>query len=206
MIPQVYVEVKLVPNLIYASKLLVAHKQEFDTPSPVQTPPMLTFRSAINLTSDEIKTLSNLYELVNHLVHINDNFLTQFCDAIAWIQGTDEIFISFLSSVTEDRIMVRLVNSILALLCCVLRELPENADLVENIIFNQSVNLISLMKHSNGLLRSRMCMLLRLLGRFSCFSLQSYWSIEMRDTLEELLGDSNDFVRMVREYIFCFKD
>lgn len=41
-------------------------------------------------------------------------------------------------------------------------------------------------------------MLLRMVGRFSCCSLQTVWSSEMKETLHNMLtGDSNEWVRNV---------
>lgn len=49
------------------------------------------------ITSDELITLRSLYELVCHLVHLNDQFLSQFCDAVA-ILGANELLINFISN------------------------------------------------------------------------------------------------------------
>lgn len=50
-----------------------------------------------SLTDDEFRTLLNLYELVCHLVHLSDQFLTQFCDAVA-ILGANELLVKFISN------------------------------------------------------------------------------------------------------------
>lgn len=154
------------------------------------------FSSIGLLSGEDLRTLSSLYELVCHLVHLGTQFLSQFCDAIA-ILGADEIFSYFVATVTEDKTKVRLVNSVIAILCCAIRELPENAELVEKIIFNKHVNIVSLLRHSDCLLRSRMCMLLRLIGRFSCRALQINWSTTIRETMEALVCDSSSTVRNV---------
>jgi len=157
-------------------------------------------RTISGLGSDEIKTLSLIYELVSHLIHLGDSFLSQFCDAVA-ILGADELLINFLSCDSDDTSIIQLTNSVLSLLSCAIRELPENAELIEKIIFDKRINLILLMKHNDSLQRTRICMLLRLLGRFSCYALQNNWTNEIRDTLEALVYDSNEDVRIVREFL-----
>lgn len=56
-------------------------------------------------------------------------------------------------TVSNEPSSIHLVNVVLALLCCALRELPENAELVEKIVFHSDVDLVSLMKNPNNLLR-----------------------------------------------------
>lgn len=67
--------------------------------------------------------------------------------------GTINNFINFGFLVTGNSASVRLANAVLALLCYSLRELPENAELVEKIIFNKNLDLVSLMQHKNSLLK-----------------------------------------------------
>lgn len=116
-IRNVFVEVKLVPNLVYASKLLChrrqflcdkranahqdnVHQQEevLSAPSPQNTtqPIRLCLNLTSILTAEDVKTLSSLYELVCHLIHMNDSFLTQFCDALA-ILGASNLLVQFIS-------------------------------------------------------------------------------------------------------------
>lgn len=109
-IKNVYVEVKLVPNLVYASKLL-CHRRQYlsdktksqpeeivNTPSPQNTtqPIVLGQNLSSILLPEEVKTLSSLYELICHLIHLNDSFLTQFCDALA-ILGASNLLVQFIS-------------------------------------------------------------------------------------------------------------
>lgn len=60
---------------------------------------------------------------------------------------------TFTITVNNEPTSLRLVNLVLALLCCALRELPENAELVEKIVFHPNVDIVSLMKNPNNLLR-----------------------------------------------------
>lgn len=213
-IRNVFVEVKLVPNLVYASKLL-CHRRQFlydkrnannnntpeeilNAPSPQNTtqPIRLCLNLTSILTEEDIKTLSSLYELVCHLIHMNDSFLTQFCDALA-ILGASNLLVQFISGATQDPNSIRLVGTLLAILSYTLREMPENADLVEKIVFDEKMDLLVFLRHSNNLLKYRTCMLLRLLGRFSCYTLQTKWSKEMGVAMENLLTDPDEQTRKV---------
>lgn len=197
LIKTVYAEVKLVPNLMFASKLLMSTKSISDSNSSV--PPVASNKNAIRpvseLTKDEIVTASRLYELICHLVHLKEQFLSQFCDAVVILSG-DDLLINFLNHDFKNKNTVRITNCVIALLCCILRELPENADLVEKIIFSSKLDLIRLMKHEDQLLRMRLCMLFRLLGRFSLRGLQNIWTSEVRKIIESFVVDKNEEVRM----------
>jgi fused len=100
-------------------------------------------------------------------------------------------------AVNKNAHNTRLVCNILALLGCALREMPENAELVENIVFDGRIDLAALMKNENELIRLRSCILLRLLGRYCCYSLKSVWKASIRETMEALLYDSSADVRNV---------
>ncbi|XP_061398261.1 serine/threonine-protein kinase fused-like [Musca vetustissima] len=190
-INKVYIDCKIVPNLMYASKLLIYERLANDsiTSLPRQ------IRTVNYMREEEIKCISRLYELVCHLVHLNLQFLNQFCDAVA-ILSANEFLINFLNQDFKNSHALRIATNILALLCCVLRELPENAELVEKIIFSPKVDLSSLMQSNNDLLRLRICMLLRLLGRYSLRALQAAWSTDVREAIELLSEDNNEDVKV----------
>jgi hypothetical protein len=124
-----------------------------------------------------------------------------FCDAMAIIHGLDFFFRSFIvSSIknNENANAIRLTSNILALICVILQELPENSKLIENIIFNENVDLCKFFQHKNSKVRLRACMMLRLLGRFCCFALQNHWTIELSNVInKELTKDSDEEVRNV---------
>lgn len=98
-------------------------------------------------------------------------------------------------TVNENNFSIRLASAICSIFCAILKQLPENAKLIENVIFNGQVNLESLLKHGNSLIRYRAVMLLRLLGRFCCYSLQNIWNTELNEILDVLICDSDDDVR-----------
>ena len=188
---------------MYASKLLIYQRPVDDSTAslPQSHNPQRKIRSVSELNNEEIKCAARLYELICHLVLIKQQFLTQFCDAVA-ILAADELLINFFNQDFKNIYALRIANCILALLCCVLRELPENAELVEKIIFSAKVDFLKLLKHPSDLMKLRMCMLMRLLGRFSLRALQNSWSTAMKQAVEDLADDNNLEVKEVG--IHCF--
>nr|pir gene fused protein - fruit fly (Drosophila melanogaster) [Drosophila melanogaster]AAA82044.1 serine-threonine kinase Fused [Drosophila virilis] len=183
----VYIDVKLVPNLMYACKLLLSQRHLTDSAAslPAGTGVSLsrTVRSCSDLSAEEMSTACSLYELVCHLVHQQQQFLTQFCDAVA-ILAVNDMFINFLTHDFKDSRPVRLASCMLALFCCVLRELPENAELVEKIVFDSRLQLAVLLQSRHHLLRQRACQMLLLLARFSLRGVQCIWSGELKSALQ----------------------
>lgn len=90
-----------------------------------------------------------------------------------------------------------MAGTLLAVLNCTLREMPENAELVVKIVFDEKINLLQFLGHSNRLLRLRTCMLVRILGRFSCSALQTKWTAELWVALEALLTDTDEQIKKV---------
>ncbi|KAH8345171.1 hypothetical protein KR059_007300 [Drosophila kikkawai] len=192
LIRNVYVDVKLVPNLMYACKLLLSHRQLSDSAAsaPLTAGSLnRTLRSIPELTIEELETACSLYELVCHLVHQQQQFLSQFCDAVA-ILAANDLFLNFLTHdfrhSDSDSASVRLAGCLLALMGCVLRELPENAELVERIVFHPRLHFAELLQSRHHLLRQRSCQLLRLLARFSLRGVQRIWNVELRFALQQL--------------------
>lgn len=54
-----------------------------------------------------------------------------------------------------------------------------------------------MLTNENPILRSRSCMLLRLMGRFCCKSLRLFWNKELKNDIETLAFDSCQKVRSV---------
>ncbi|KAJ9592269.1 hypothetical protein L9F63_001165, partial [Diploptera punctata] len=189
---QVYLEVKIVPNLVYASKLLARRKgYDSDDPMPPQCP-------VSDLSADELQALECMYLLLCNLVHTNEHFLLQFCDSVVILNATTLLQQLLLL----DRRKIRVVTDLVAILCHILRELPENASLVEQIIFTKGlkgsagVDIIRMLTHHSPTLKSRTCALLQLLGRYSCQALRSNWNMRLREELENLQHDSSHIVEM----------
>lgn len=50
--------------------------------SPINTPQVNSYKSLADLNDGDLKALDYTYLLICHLVHLNNQFLTQFCDAV----------------------------------------------------------------------------------------------------------------------------
>lgn len=99
-----YLDIKVIPNLIYASKLLVRTRETNEsssddtTPTPTNSPiPCLQqntsekYRSMSDLSADELQTLEYIYLIICRLVHHEEQFANQFCDAILILNATSLI-------------------------------------------------------------------------------------------------------------------
>ncbi|XP_023021946.2 STKc_STK36 domain-containing protein fused [Leptinotarsa decemlineata] len=212
-IKKVYLEVKLVPNLVYATKLLVREHYEnqdstsSDSSSPIDSPlpKSETYRRLSELCDEDVQALEYIFLLVSHLVHTSDDFLLQFCDAIVVLSIYP--LLGILLSLTCKR-KVRVVADLLAILSQLLRKLPENCDIVEKIlIFTQSkdternkINFVDLLRHSSHLLRERTCLFILLMSKnLPENSVKLFWDTNVRETLEALVYDSIETVRNAAE-------
>jgi hypothetical protein len=147
----------------------------------------------IQFNDQELKTLSSIYDLVVFLVHSGETFLHMLCDAMA-ILDLDHLFRSFIIGGNEkdSKDAIRLTCSIIALICVILQDLPENSKLIEKIIFHDDIKLTILLRHNVPKVRLRTCHMLRLLGRFCCYALHSYWNSELSMIIHtELVGDED---------------
>lgn len=231
---QVFLDIKVIPNLIYASKLLVKYKHvagtssSDTTPTPTNTPlPSIqavseNYRSMSDLSADDLQALEYIYLLICRLVYHEDQFINQFCDAVMLLNVTSLIqqflllcmynlalfyYCKFIIFLLTAKRKLRVVTDIIAIFTQVLKKFPENAELVEKVLFSTPVNsslqpncpidIVHLLRHSNPLLRARVCYLLRLLAKFSCRTLQTAWNVRMQETLEALVYDSIENVRNV---------
>lgn len=67
-----------------ASKLVIKQKNVLDSTesSSSESPQPNGYKSLNDLTDDDLKALEYTYLLICHLVHLNEQFLIQFCDAV----------------------------------------------------------------------------------------------------------------------------
>ena len=123
-IKRVYLDVRVVPNLVYAMKLLMM--QEQDDEAAAET----AIRSASTLSADELQAIECTVLLLCRLVYVQEHFLTQFCDAVYIVSG-----IPLLQQLmTLEKRKPRVVAYLVAILNNVLRSQPENAELVERVV------------------------------------------------------------------------
>ncbi|XP_044264417.1 serine/threonine-protein kinase fused [Tribolium madens] len=184
-IKKVYLEVKLVPNLIYSSKKIM---KVFDSSSDE------TYKDVSDLTEDDFQALECIYVLLTHLVHLDNEFLSQLCDSIA-VLNVYSILKSFLL-ICKSRL--QLVMDLLAILTHVLRVFPENFELIDRIVLNEgkTVNFVELLRHNNPLMQERTCFFLLFLGKHSpANKMEVFWNETVRETLEALMYDSIGSVR-----------
>ncbi|KAK3924318.1 Serine/threonine-protein kinase 36 [Frankliniella fusca] len=191
-IKEVYGIVKVVPNLVYASNLLTRQRNsDIENDSAARS-----LRPVAGLGADELHAMECIYLLLCNLTHMCDYFLAQFCDAVVILDG-----VALLKQLLlVGRRKPRIVADLLAILAHILRALPENASLVEEIVLctaegEKGKDLSSILKSKCPLIKSRCCHLLRQLGICSCRALQNAWTSQLRSDLEKLLEDSSELVQ-----------
>lgn len=81
-----YVQVKLIPNLMYACKLItrINDASSNTTPSPRTSPSFAgpTYKLLDDINDEELNAIENILLLVCHLAHLDNIFLNQVCDSI----------------------------------------------------------------------------------------------------------------------------
>lgn len=127
-IERVYLDVRVVPNLVYAIKLLMSERSDNEL-NATNTLNVGT-RSASSLSADELQALECAMLILCRLVYIENQFLMQFCDAIYIVNGMPLLQ----QLLTLEKRKVRVVADLIAILNNVLRSQPENAELVEQVV------------------------------------------------------------------------
>ncbi|XP_017890354.1 serine/threonine-protein kinase fused [Ceratina calcarata] len=199
-IMQVYLDVRVVPNLVYSLKLLMS--EQLEPEANKKTEPMnADIKSASTLSADELQTLEYTMLVLCRLIYSRDQFLTQFCDAVFIVNG-----VSLLQQLLNlEKRKARIVADLIAILNNVLRSQPENAHLVEKVVLHSDSpgdskeQLGKLLTHRQPMLRARTCNLIRLLGRFSCRALQQIWCKSLKTFIEGLTNDDDQAVKLIAE-------
>ncbi|XP_012521501.1 serine/threonine-protein kinase fused isoform X2 [Monomorium pharaonis] len=198
-IEQVYLDVRVVPNLVYAIKLLMLQRSDNEL-NAINTMNTGT-RSASSLSADELQALECAMLVLCRLVYIENQFLVQFCDAIYIVNGMPLLQ----QLLALEKRKARVVADLIAILNNVLRSQPENAELVEQVVLRTKTagasveQLNKLLSHRQTILRARTCIMIRLLGRFCCRALQQVWNKSLRDLVEGLIEDEDEYVRQAAE-------
>ncbi|KAJ8942227.1 hypothetical protein NQ314_010127 [Rhamnusium bicolor] len=210
-IKEVYLEIKLVPNLVYASKLLL---REFrgETPSGASPSPnnsplpsaIENYRALSELSEEDFQALEYMFLLISHLVYVDDNFLIQFCDSVVVLN----VYVLMKLMLLLSKQKIRIVLDVIAILTHLLRKFPENNDIIEKILLNESnnadikqINFVDLLRHSNLLLRERTCYFLLLVSKtLPENTVKIFWNSTLRETLEALMYDSIETVRNVSSF------
>ena len=140
---EVYLECKIVPNLVYSCKL-IENKD-----------------SALN--KEELDTIGKVVELMCHLIYLEDDFLSQFCESVC-------ILDSYMSIGKLFNIDTHpcLLGDLLAILNQIFRKTPENSNVVEQILLHTKVVpiIIGLVGHRISKVCARVCTFLGYLVRY----------------------------------------
>lgn len=115
-----YLESKIIPNLIYASKLLSTRNKTSVDAAP---------QEFVELSADELQALECIYLLICHLVYAQDAFLLQFYEAVNILEAIPLLQQLLLLAGRK----MRIVTDLIAILCHMMRVMPEHADQVEKI-------------------------------------------------------------------------
>ncbi|RZF42642.1 hypothetical protein LSTR_LSTR001437 [Laodelphax striatellus] len=194
-IKQVYVEVKAVPNLVYAIKLQTNCLDETETASCDDN-----VSAICELSDEQLLAIETGCVIITYLVHCDTCFLDQFCDALVMMHMATRL--QFLLSQQVRRRKLRIVTDLVAILAQVLVKKPGNSKLVEEIVLlppNSDSELHAMLTHSSGVLRTRTCYLLKLMARNCSKALQNIWSKELENDVESLEYDSDHSVRLAAE-------
>ncbi|XP_051157218.1 serine/threonine-protein kinase fused [Leptopilina boulardi] len=196
LIQKVYLDVRVVPNLVHGLKLLMVQGDDNETTAEFLT------RSALSLSGEELQAIERNILLLCRLVYVKEQFLTQFCDAIYIISG-----IPLLQQLlTLENKKPGVVGYLLAIFNNVLRSQPENAEIIEKVVLRVQDNetkeskleqLKKLLSHHQPVLRLRTCILIKHLGKFCCRDLQHIWEKSLRSSLETLTVDKDSSVKDV---------
>ncbi|XP_020284918.1 serine/threonine-protein kinase fused isoform X2 [Pseudomyrmex gracilis] len=198
-IERVYLDVRVVPNLVYAIKLLMSERS--DNESNAANTANADTKSASSLSADELQALECAMLVLCRLVYVEDQFLMQFCDAIYIVNGVPLLQ----QLLTLEKRKARVVGDLIAILNNILRSQPENAELVERVVLRTQTSgalveqLSKLLNHRQAVLRLRTCTMIRLLGRFCCRALQQVWDRSLRNFIEGLTEDEDEHVRHAAE-------
>ncbi|XP_043469226.1 serine/threonine-protein kinase fused isoform X2 [Leptopilina heterotoma] len=193
-IQKVYLDVRVVPNIVYGLKLLMV--QGDDNEAAAELP----IRTAASLSAEELQAIERNILLLCRLVYVQEQFLTQFCDAIYIISGIPVLQ----ELLTLEKRKSGVVAYLLAILNNVMRCQPENAELIEKVVLRVQNNeskeskleqLEKLLTHHQTVMRLRACILMKHLGRFCCRALQHIWGNSLKSSLEKLTMDADASVK-----------
>jgi len=129
-IERVYLDVRVVPNLVYAIKLLMSERSDNEFNATHTNTVNIGTRSASSLSADELQALECAMLVLCRLVYVENQFLMQFCDAIYIVNGMPLLQ----QLLTLEKRKARVVADLVAILNNVLRSQPENAELVEQVV------------------------------------------------------------------------
>ncbi|XP_018334476.1 serine/threonine-protein kinase fused [Agrilus planipennis] len=208
-IENVYNKIKLVPNLVNAAKVILKQKDingnsdsGSSSTSDLENDHSPLYKDISALTEEDLEAIEYSFLLICNLVHRNNNFAVQFCDSVAVLNIYD--LLRSLLSMANQR--PQLVADLISILTQVLRNAPENWEVVDKILIGKNPedrkDFLQLFIHSDDLIRERMCYLIHALGKYASKTFDDIWNSENKETLEALMFDSIENVRNAAEVAF----
>ncbi|XP_038215972.1 serine/threonine-protein kinase fused [Zerene cesonia] len=169
-IQDVYLEAKVVYNFIAAINTLM--KDTKDTDSGAE---------------ERLRGVSRMLEVCAWLCARSCRAVRQLATSLA-MHHAHAVFTRLLNMYTKTP---RIVLNIVGLLITILQDLPEHADVIERILFDdKTFRFLKLLEQPSDALRMRVCILISLLCTYSCtaFSaaMENVWSKKDSDMLEAL--------------------
>ncbi|XP_023948396.1 serine/threonine-protein kinase fused [Bicyclus anynana] len=169
-IQDVYLEAKVVYNFVAAINTLMKDSKDADEGA-----------------EDRIQGVSRMVEVCAWLCVRSCRAVRQCATAVI-AYNAQPVFTHLLSLYSRTP---RITLNVVGILITVLQDLPEHADVVEKILFDdERFNFLRLLEQSSDALKMRVCILISLLCTFSCtaFSaaMESKWSKHETECLEAL--------------------
>ncbi|XP_054276261.1 serine/threonine-protein kinase fused-like [Macrosteles quadrilineatus] len=189
-ITKVYIEVKVVSSLMFALKLLTNRAGCSASHDSVS--------EHSKVTVDQLLALERVLVLVNQLVHSDQVFLSQFCDVVALLHLAPRLHLLLNFHKSKPRLALDLVS----ILTHILRQMPENANLVDNCVqpeLSTGIDWHLVLKFGNKTLQTRTCLLLQLMARYCTQTVQSAWHIKLHRYIDALRFDSSQDLRCAAE-------
>ncbi|XP_026329266.1 serine/threonine-protein kinase fused [Hyposmocoma kahamanoa] len=174
-IQDVYLEAKVVYNFVAAINTLMKNSSDSEDGA-----------------EDRVVGVSRMVEVCAWLCVRSCRGVRQFATALL-ANHAYTVFTRLLANYTKTP---RITLNIVGLLITVLQDLPEHADVVEKILFDDdSFNFMCLLEQPSDALRMRLCILISLLCTFSCtafsVAMDSKWRKNESDCLEALHSHCN---------------
>ncbi|XP_052750658.1 serine/threonine-protein kinase fused [Galleria mellonella] len=169
-IQHVYLEAKVVFNFVAAINTLMKNSSNSD-----------------DVAEDRLQGVCRMVEACSWLCARSSRGARQLATALSEHKAYP-VFTALMAQYTKTP---RIVLNIVGLLIIVLQDLPEHADVVEKILFDDpNFNFLYLLEQPNDLLRIRMCILISLLCTFSCtafsVAMETKWTKKQSECLETL--------------------
>lgn len=169
-IQDVYLEAKVAYNFVAAINTLMKDSNEHDDGA-----------------QDRLQGVGRMLEVCSWLCVRSCRGVRQFATSIT-AYNAHTVFTKFLSHYSKSP---RIVLNVVGILITILQDLPEHADVVEKILFDDdSFNFMCLLEQPSDALRMRVCILISLLCTFSCtafsVAMESKWSKKESERLEAL--------------------